>query len=258
MRCLYAVSLFVSILPLACKDCDCQSEAPGSIQSEIVDTYVQVNTPDGATGAGVVVDFAGEKLILTCAHVVEDAPRIAGKVATLRPLTVKKIKNGETLYAAKADIVQVGNSNTGVDLALIRPRSNPPRAAKWCPQSPARLGEDCWYIGTPGGVHARLERSIISQVAEKCPLSDGTFVAVNGCGYYGSSGGPVFVLRDGHYYLTGIVSRGGPDMQRNPKCIVYAVDHPTIKAFLETYTNPARPTAPEIRLHKAHIERFWK
>lgn len=221
-----------------------------AIGREVVAPYVQIDTPDGHIGSGVFLKVGGERLVLTCAHVVEGVAVRTGRIVKYRPLTVRKGLNGKDSYSSQADVVQVGDSDTGVDLALIRPRNVGwypaiPQPARWDVAVTPEIGEDCWYTGTPGGIHARLERSIISQVGVKAPPVEGTFYGVNGCVYFGSSGGPVFVKRDSHYYLCGIVSRGGADFRSNPKCIGYCVDLPTIRAFLEAYTAPpARESRP--------------
>lgn len=210
---------------------------PTSIKEEVVDPYVQINTPKKHTGSGVVIRLKGELLVLTCAHMTDDA---IGKedtegIQVVRPLTVLKVKGPKTLYKSEADIVQKG-SVRGVDLALLRPRIKEGlRPALWDSSISLELGEECWYVGTPSGVHARLEKSLLSDIEFQIPDIKGTHVGVNGCGYFGSSGGPVFVLRNYHYYLCGIVSRAGPDIWENPKCILYAVDHMTIKKFLGRY-----------------------
>lgn len=204
------------------------------IKGEVVSPYVQVNC-DVGEGAGVALDLRGEILVLTCAHMVEDNKYTEDGITFYSPLTLKKHHNKEEIFSSLADVVQVGDSDNGVDLALLHPRSFGLSPARWDPKLKLELGEDCWYIGTPGGVHARLEKSILSHLDREFPCLKGTYLGVNGCANHGSSGGPVFVKRDQHYYLCGVIARGGEDYNNNPKCIGYAVDHTTIKKFLEHY-----------------------
>lgn len=216
----------------------------GSLKAEVVDTYVQV-TEEGGTGSGVYLELNGEALVLTCAHMVEKNRVVRDGITTYRPLKLKKEKNGTVEYESLADVVQAGDSDEGVDLALLHPRkTGRVKPARWYAGLKLELGEDCWYIGTPAGIHARLERSILSQLDMVLGKHGGTFLGTNGCAWFGSSGGPVFVQREGHYYLCGIISRGGQDCGENPKCIGYAVDHATIRKFLDHYLNPPKKPAP--------------
>lgn len=241
---LLLVPLLIMDIPSRPLQADCKCEK-GSIQKEIVDTYVEVEAPGKVTGAGVLLDLNGEYLVLTCAHMVEDMAGEDDKIMTYRPLTVrKKSEDTDKQYESPADVVQVGNSDNGVDLALIRPRKHLcpkyPAPALWKCKLDLEVGEDVWYIGTPAHIHARLEKSIISLGIRSLPGLDGKFFGINGCVWYGNSGGPVFVLREGHYYLAGIVARADEDMGVNPKATGYAVDHATIRKFLDHYLNPPK------------------
>lgn len=212
-----------------CLDC-----RPASIEKGVVNPYVQV-TCDMGFGSGVALDLKGELLVLTCAHMVEGNKYKADGVTFYAPLTLKKYHNKEEIFSSLADVVQVGDSDNGIDLALLHPRNSGLSPARWDSKLKLELGEDCWYVGTPGGVHARLEKSILSHLDRELPTLQGTYLGVNGCANHGSSGGPVYVRRGKHYYLCGVVARGGEDYNSNPKCIGYAVDHATIKRFLGHY-----------------------
>jgi S1-C subfamily serine protease len=205
----------------------------GSVASDVSDPYWEVRVREGeAYGSGAVIDLDGEILILTCAHVVKyvdnsgDEPRaaVADKLYLLK-------KTGDRADRRTGKVVWVGDAEKGPDLALVRP--DDPRGlvpAKRLEKVELELGEDCYYIGTGGGLHARLERSIIAGV--DVPLGGQHFTRANGNGYFGNSGGPLFVRRGGDWVLAGVVEGL---YTSDPRAPLVAETPQTIQKVLDAY-----------------------
>ena len=214
----------------------------GSIKTDVADPYVEIRTPHGL-GAGTVIEVDGELLVLTAAHVAEGCRFEREGSVFSRPA---RLVNKKAKIAVDADVVLCGRrGDIGPDLALLKPRDTAGLApASLTVKFEYDLGEDCWYIGSPAGAHARLEKSIISGIdADDIEgFAVGSYITTNGSGWYGSSGGGLFVKRssececcgESEYVLAGVVVAG--DMNRgNPVSWKYAVDHQTIQKFLDLY-----------------------
>lgn len=221
-----------------------------TIRTDIVDPYVEVRTDKG-TGAGTYIKVGDEILVLTADHVAEgclEAGEDEEEARTTPARLIRYSKSGKADRITLADVVYRGRKENkkGPDLALLRPRdvTAAPRYAVIPAKIEVELGEDCWYIGTPAGVHARLERSIISGL-DADPwhrFCGGTTIRTNGCGWYGNSGGGLYVQRevDGVkvYRLVGVTVAGDPpqgDLRANPKSQLAALDHEAITKFLAGY-----------------------
>lgn len=238
--CLFIFTLPIGVMGLLTGLPQLVAESPqGAFKQEVVYPYVEVSSPQGI-GSGVCIKVGDETLILTCAHISELARQTDEEGMTIqRPLKISRKVSPKV--EGEADVVFEGAWNGGIDLALLKPRSlKGLTPCKWDGGLSLELGESIWHIGTPRGVHARLEKSLIQTINDVLPESKGAFFGLGGCAWHGSSGGPVFVSREAQgrteYFLAGIISRGDSGI----KGICYAVDHKTIKAFLEKYKNNGR------------------
>jgi S1-C subfamily serine protease len=222
--------------------CDCCP--PPSLQRQVVDPYVQVSTNYG-TGSGTALQVGGKVLVLTAGHVVEEVHEAKGKNDGKEKVKLIK-KSHKVSFEVEAEVVAYSPADdaspAGHDLALLLPAGGFALATAEliAKGDPLELGEDAWTIGTPGGLHASLDRSIISithktiQEPGKAAYPD-SFVVVNGNVWYGSSGGGLFVRRATGYKLCGVVVRAVASPSDYPKCPGGAKNQETIHAFLEAY-----------------------
>lgn len=198
----------------------------GTVQTDVCDPYVTVLTSDGkVNGAGTVVTVGSDTLILTAAHVVtsQAVPTPAGLVF---PYPIKVRSRGRQ-YGCSVAVYSEDR-----DLVLLRPADpsglTPARVAP--SYTPAR-GEDVWYIGAGRLLEDSLERTILNR--PDVQRGGRTYLAFNGNGWYGSSGGGVFVQQGSGYVLVSVVQeiwhwefKAGPMM---------GPTFPEIRDFLNTY-----------------------
>ncbi len=194
----------------------------GTIADEVLAPYAQIGTEKTpCLGAAVAIRVAGKVRILTAAHLV-------GDLGDEEDLLLVKEDPRELHWRARKH--RVGNSGI-TDLALLRLwRSKHLVVARFNPRLRVLAGEDCWYVGTPRGLHQSLEKSIINRPLAR--LNGVGYTLVNGNGTYGNSGGPLYVRRHGHFYLAGIISRGVNSVHQNPRTPIAAVSVAHIAAFL--------------------------
>lgn len=229
---------------------DAGHRGAGTLKGDVIAPYVEIQSSYGwGNGAGTCLQVDGETLILTAAHVVARNIKVRG--AKFTPSKVYYYKQEwdipfptlpsiggwhlDPLPASReADLVWYDppEEEKGHDLALLRPRhAEGLRAAPLGLSETLEVGEDCWYVGTPNGLHGALERSIINRTDHQ--MGGNTFTVVNGNGWYGNSGGGLFVKREGGYRLVGVVTRGiGAN---NPKCPLGAESPVAIRRVLEEY-----------------------
>jgi S1-C subfamily serine protease len=216
-----ATALAVALLAVAA--------ALGGVQEEVVEPFQEVRVA-GGLGSGTVVKVADEVLVLTAAHVVEGAQNDGGPVHIRR-------ERGHTTTLISCDIVRYSppEESGGDDLALLKPADPAglvPAALGLGEKLPA--GRDVWYIGSPDGLHGSLERSIVNKPEHRFPKTGKqTFFLVNGSGYYGSSGGGVYVRNDeGKLVLVGVVTRAATGGPKTP----LGCERPeTVRKFLDGY-----------------------
>ena len=207
--------------------------APTQIEllpAEVVAPYVEVLNPaQKGRGAGTVIEVDGEVLVLTAGHVV------AGykvKDAEDLPATISK-KALDLTESQPADVIWYSpvEEEKGHDLALLRPRNAKNlKPARLLLTPDIKIGEPTWYIGTPMGEHGRLERSIVASLGER--RLNHKWLGTNGCGYFGNSGGGLYVERGGHYHLAGVVTRISGSY---PKAMVLSKTPQDILGFLDSY-----------------------
>jgi hypothetical protein len=120
----------------------------------------------------------------------------------------------------------------GHDLALLKPRDPAGlKAAKFTGKTPVEAGQTCWYVGTPNGLHRSLEKSVINQTDfEAGYLGGNSYYLANGNGWYGTSGGGIFVMEGEEFLLIGVVVRLVWADARTP---VICQTQETITGFLE-------------------------
>lgn len=210
-----------------------KATAPTSIShlpEEVLAPYVEVGSPGGGgTGAGTVIEVEGEKLVLTAGHVV-DGYKVKGEDE--RPATIRKQAEGLT-SSQPADVIYFSpvEEKRGNDLALLRPRNAKGlKPARLLLTPELQVGEPTWYVGTPMGEHSRLERSIVALLHYQALKRD--WIATNGCGYFGNSGGGLYVERGGHYRLAGVITRISGNY---PKAMVMSKTPQDIARFLAAY-----------------------
>jgi hypothetical protein len=217
-------------------------EAP-CLDDEVVAPYVEVRLSDGGRcGAGTVISYVccghADVYVLTAGHVVDANKESEGDKHSM--LVRKESEKGfDASREWIADIVKVSFDETH-DLGLLKVR-NPDgmKAARYTGKVGLGRGQDCWYIGTNGGLHGWLEKSIIARPQYETTremwgkhTKPVCYVGVNGNGYYGNSGGGLFVLDSGHYRLVGVVVELARPNEKSP---LLAVRQQEITEFLASY-----------------------
>lgn len=222
----------------------------GTIQQDIVEPYVEINAGN-SFGSGTVIAVGGQVVVLTAAHVVKSAVNetrsrwldAAGQAhecveRKYQPVTlVKKCSRCRREWQAEIVLYSPPEEQGGHDLALLKPLdATGLKAARFEAATEVEIGADCWYIGTPRGLHASLEKTIVNKldhVEEHLPGQ--RYYVVNGHGTYGNSGGGVFVKVGDNHRLIGVVCRiaGWPDA--GPKHCLACQRLDTLAAFLALY-----------------------
>lgn len=206
--------------------------AKAGVPEGVVAPYVQIGG-----GSGTVIQLDGKPYVLTAFHVVEDMMwdvsvyyDVFGTKHEVKKRAEVPFKDARGCpYKGKVVFHTPVEEDGGHDLALLEVLGDPRglHAAALDLDAEMTPGRAVWYIGTPAGVAASLERSIVSRTDYE------GWTMVNGNGWYGNSGGGLFVKRHGAFYLCGVVVRmTGTD---NPKAAVLAQKPSTIKEFLSQY-----------------------
>lgn len=177
---------------------------------QVVTPYVEVRSDKG-TGSGVVLlDKNGQMIVMTAKHVVDGSTVVK---------LYKRTDCDDSDRSWLADVEMVGEE---ADLAIVRPRvTDGLVAAKFDRSVKLERGEDCWYIGTHSLIHACLEKSTINRPQYRTESAYGgerSYTLINGNGWYGNSGGPMFVKRGDDYYVVGIVVQLAALNPRTPLC----------------------------------------
>lgn len=192
-----------------------------SIENEIVGPYVQIICEAGNCGAGIIIKHGDSLKVLTCEHVVNHEV----------PLKLRKVRGNEE----KVVDTTIEYMNSELDLAILSVTEFN-QYTTLINNSP-NIGETCYVIGSPGGLHACLDRGIFNSVEFPVSGEKYPFYLTNAFGWYGSSGGGAFVLRDGHYKLAGTVCRMLISIPRGP---LYVTNIEQIRSFLNEYSRVLR------------------
>ncbi len=158
------------------------------VAATIKAAYVELDAPEWV-GSGVVVKYGGSEYVVTAKHVVED----------LTEINVIKREDAQ-VHTVIGDVIYRDENH---DLALVRPRAHVWGSAAAI-MEPVEFCSGCeaWYCGTPGRLHAGIDKTIVNAT---CVERDGRrLFGVNGNGWYGTSGGGVWVMSNGRPYLVGI------------------------------------------------------
>jgi hypothetical protein len=216
-RCVYAFLVLLVPLPVL---------ADAKFDRQVIDPYVEVDGRVGL-GAGVVLNIDGQLLVLTAAHVANCSLNEDGSYS---PMQIKKQHDTENMTTVwTCDVVAICH---GADLALLKPRIPVGlKPANFGAITPLERGEDCWYVGTAHGIHAGLEKSIVNRPF--VTIRNHEFTAINGCGWYGNSGGPLFVKRRDDYMLVGIIVQIAA--LQDPKTPLLAERLEAMAAFIDAY-----------------------
>lgn len=200
-----------------------------SIKQDVVDSYVEVDVDQGL-GSGTSVKVGDEVLVLTAGHVVQDSQHVKIK-RDFGPLDSLESEAEVVAYSAPEE-------NGGHDLALLKPKNlNGLRPAQIDTKTTLDVGEPVWFCGTPSGVHGLLDTGIISRL--DFPVEDSArniktswIVVSSAGGWFGNSGGGLFVEREGRHVLVGVVVRLVGDRERPH---VGCQNQKTIEDFLGAY-----------------------
>jgi hypothetical protein len=156
---------------------------------------VKVECMLGGHGSGTVGWWNGNLYVLTAAHVAEE-----GEVCL-----IGFEKDGKVDFEIKETCVHHSHWH---DLALLRLDCVP--AGPWPPLAPVSelfLGEQAVYCGWGAEAPLYLEKAYI-QNARLIDFQEYVSFLVGGNGQPGNSGSSVWVHRDGHYQLAGVILRG--------------------------------------------------
>jgi hypothetical protein len=168
----------------------------------VVAPYVEVRT-EGGGGSGVVVRQGKRVFVVTAKHV---AP-CDGEYS------VRKERGDRTTEWRTKWL----RAHEKADVALLEPVD--PRglsAASINDKLKLKAGEDCYYIGTGGKLHASLKRSVVNRPWYRDEYGR-VWALVNGGAWFGDSGGPVYVKRDERWVLAGLIAGAQQDPFRNPR-----------------------------------------
>jgi len=204
----------------------CSCNAPTPLEKGVIQPYVEVKT-DSGTGSGTVIRWKGETLILTAAHVVSHDGEQDKSGIVLRQESAGKTVERE------AEIVHFSAPEEygGHDLALLKPvDASGLVPAKLGLKLRLTPGQDCWVIGTGGGLHRNLARTIINRTDYRA-CKGNTFLLVNS-GYFGHSGSSVYVRDGDGYALVGVIVR---IVWNGPRSPLMAQTQKTVAAFLGDY-----------------------
>jgi S1-C subfamily serine protease len=206
-----SLAFFCVFACLACPQSKHQQPPQPAIE-DVTSPCVSVVVDDRLQGAGVTILWGGRVCVLTAGHVVNGGQKFGVRRAGGRTVECELIKQGNP-----------------VDLALLCPLDNLDcPAALLCSVEALKPGESLWTIGAPGGLEGSLHPATVDV---PCVRYRGRhYLRYAGDGWYGNSGGGVYVLRGGKWMLCGItVMLADP---RNPRTPCYAERHTAIQAFL--------------------------
>lgn len=208
-----AVSVFVGC---GCADNGVKVKAVHSEPREntfaiIKNSYVQIegeNTVNGSTfswtGCGTEGVYKGRVFVLTARHVAHEAHSLV-------------LVHGSDDYTVKRDAVCVHQDESN-DLALLWVST--PRDKRELPDlltAGPCVGDKCWYVSSGSGVFNWLECGTVAKLHHKSGFIEKADVTlVTGMGWYGSSGGGVWVNDGNDYRLIGVVSHGAANSPRTP------------------------------------------
>jgi S1-C subfamily serine protease len=148
-------------------------------------------------GSGVEGSYRGMYGILTAAHVV-DAPAEFEAVIEREGQADRVESVMVTALDREKDLAWLTVSWKRGPLVDLTPLAGRPT-----------LGEDIWYMGYGAATQRWVEKSIVARRSWKREGGpwDFTGFLVTGRGFYGNSGGPVFVERGERLVLAGIISQ---------------------------------------------------
>lgn len=181
--------------------CDCNEHCKlFKLHHYVIRSYVGIGVDKQHWASGVLVVHNKHVYIITAAHVIEEAKNGQSWNEVYWKSSTENLD--QTIIGTAKVVYSSLSFPNGSDLAILIPTSN----IDYC--TPIELtsvqvypGEECWYIGTSNGLHGSLERSIVNQVVIK---NNRPWIVINGNGWYGASGGPVFVYRSGRFVLSGL------------------------------------------------------
>lgn len=215
IACILAILLTVNTATISQK----ANTTTQQVVSRMVSSSVRVDiiTHDGRIGHGSGV-YIGDGLIVTAAHVLEDANSIT-------------VVTPDGSWAA-SDWYYTGFSDCGV----IRISPHPPLPAADLATVKPLVGSTVYICGTPAcrGLLQSLTRGIISHTNRRVPLwvPDCVMYQVDAAAYPGSSGAPVF---NEYGEVIGLV-RGGPTCHGTLcSSLVLVVPVDQVRIMLEMY-----------------------
>ena len=227
-----------------CPSCGCPC-TQASLEQEVLLPYVEfMDKSDTCIGAGSVIEYKGKVYILTAGHVVAALnPKDENGVplSNEKKCHLRKVDEQGKQYQTWEGRVVALHYDLEVDLGLVEvPNPKGLTPAKFKGDVKLHRGQDCWYIGTPGRLHAWLEKSIIARPEFYSDLyhdwdPDGDYeevlrVGVNGNGWYGNSGGGLYVEDSGHFYLVGVIVELARPGEKSP---LLAIPQSMIQDFLD-------------------------
>lgn len=213
-----------------------------SIQRGILDPYIEISTASGV-GSGTIIVLGKNYYVLTAGHVVDGS-----KTVTLK----KELEHGFSYKTWIGDVVAQDYSNElWTDLGLVKPRNQQGLApARFSGLVQLQSGQDAWFVGTNGGLHEMLEKTIISRQTNFNPRFWGVRgeevvaprVAFNGNVWYGNSGGGLYVMDNSQYTLVGVVVELARRGEKSPGM---AITQKTIQEFLYRFQNDPDSLKPK-------------
>ena len=181
-----------------------------NVGAQVCNSYVAIEQEGEIIGAGTVIRLGSETFVLTAYHVVSPGYAVATGNAGRAPIPVDTVPYRVMRDSKHYDSYPVWFTPTGEyggdDFALLAlPTGSRLPAATLAFDVTPRDGETVWYVGSPAGFPRYLERSILSRT--DYPAFDSRWLVFGGGGWYGNSGGGLYVERSGRPVLAGVVSR---------------------------------------------------
>ncbi len=203
------VTLFAVLLLPGCQDAEQQRSA---VAAETIESTVWVGGEEGGNGAGVIV---GQRHILVCAHVVEEAKKM-------------KVYFYDDYFVSATVIA----SDPATDLALLYVQIDFDVRAIRLARSPAVVGQTVIAVGHPYGLDYSVSAGVVSGHNRTISFADGRSLTLmqHAAGINpGNSGGPLVNLHGDLVGLNNAIYRGANSLG-------FAVPLETIRTFLQSQT----------------------
>lgn len=239
---IFSLALSLSLLGVGCgtyynEKCpvdksNCVRKEP-DIMRGVVKPSVELQFEDGrCRGSGTVVTCRGKTFVITAGHVTDGLKHM---------LVVKEDESGFVKHSWTADVV-AQEFDIDHDLGLLKVMNSEGLESADLYAVTINRGQDAWFIGSNGGLHSVLEKTIISRPIywslggewEDGPARRAKRTMFTGNAWYGNSGGGLFVLDGNRFVFVGVVVELARPGEKSP---TLAITQEQIQLFLYNYAH---------------------